>query len=148
MAAGAALSVSGCVHSAVRPCPASPRAEAEIQRAVHTFYDALRTDDADKFRKVTTERFYSFDGGDRFVGTELVDLVRSARAKGLQFNWSVGQLDTQRQCNVAWTAWENVGSVGMPPDIKPVRWLESAVLVHRGGQWKIDFFHSQRASAK
>jgi hypothetical protein len=32
--------------------------------------------------------------------------------------------------------------------VKPVRWLESAVLVRRTGQWKVDFFHSQRAAAK
>ena len=144
----AALALSGCAHGAAPKCPASPGAEAEIEQAVHAFYDALRADDAAAFRRVTTARFYSFDGGNRYDGTALVDLVRDARAKGTQLNWSVGPLDTQRRCDIAWTAWENVGSAGTPPDIKPVRWLESAVLVHQDGQWKIDFFHSHRAKGQ
>jgi len=95
---------------------------------------------------VTTSSFYSFDGGKRYLGTELVDVVRDAQARGVQLNWSVGALDTDRGCDVAWSAWENVGSAGVPPDVKSVRWLESAVLVRQDGGWKIDFFHSQRAA--
>lgn len=145
----AALALTGCAHTPAAPaCPSSPRAEAEIERAVHDFYDALRADDLPAFRRVTTDRFYSYDGGDRFDGSALLETVRAAHAKGVHLNWSVGPLDTQRRCDVAWTAWENVGSVGTPPDIKPVRWLESAVLVYRDGRWKIDFFHSHRAAAK
>ena len=142
------VALASCAHAASPTCPASPRAEAEIERAVHAFYDALRADDLVAFRRVTTVRFYSFDGGDRYDGTALAEFVRDAHAKGVQLTWSVGPLDTQRRCDVAWTAWKNVGSAGTPPDIKPVSWLESAVLVHQGGVWKIDFFHSHRATAK
>lgn len=143
-----APAVSGCTHAVAPACPSSPRAEAEIEQTVYAFYDALRVDDAAAFRRVTTTRFYSFDGGKRYDGTALVDLVRHAHAQGIQLKWSVRPLDTQRKCDVAWSAWDNVGSVGTPPDVKPVRWLESAVLVHQDGQWKIDFFHSHRATAK
>ena len=97
---------------------------------------------------MTTPRFYAFDGGDRYDGTALVDFVRTAHAKGVTLNWSIGRLDTQRRCDIAWSAWVNSGSVGTLPELKPVRWLESAVLVHRDGRWKIDFFHSHRATAK
>ena len=146
----AALSaaLAGCAHAASPTCPASPRAEAEIERTVHGFYQALRTDDIAAFRRVTTARFYSFDGGARYDGIALAELIRDARAAGRQFNWSVGPLDTQRRCSVAWTAWQNSGSAGPAREVKPVKWLESAVLVHDGGAWKIDFFHSHRATAK
>lgn len=107
-------------------------------------YDALRTGDIAAFRRVTTARFYSYDGGNRYDGVALAELVRDARAKGTQIIWSVGELDTQVACDVAWSQWENKGSVGRPPQFKPVRWLESAVFVREGGQWKIDFFHSHR----
>ena len=142
------MTVSGCAHAGAPACPTSPRAESEIEQAVQAFYAALRTDDAAAFRRVTTARFYAFDGGARYDGTALVDLVRDAHANGIQLNWSVGPLDTQRRCDVAWSAWINQGSAGTPPDVKPVRWLESAVLVHQDGQWKIDFFHAHRATAK
>lgn len=147
IAFAAALGVAGCAHAGRQTCDASPSAKAEIERTVQAFFDALGNEDTAKFKRLTTTAFYSFDGGKRFTGTELVDLVRDAHARGVQLNWSLGPLDTKMGCNVAWSAWENVGSAGVPPDVRPVRWLESAVLVRQDGLWKIDFFHSARAAA-
>lgn len=127
-------------------CSAPPEARAEIERTAHAFFDALREEDKAALQRLTTPSFYAFDAGRRFAGTELIDVVRDAHAKGVELNWSIGPLDTKLGCDVAWTAWENVGSVGVPPDVRPVRWLESAVLVREDGRWKIDFFHSQRAA--
>jgi hypothetical protein len=97
---------------------------------------------------VTTKGFYAFDVGARFPGSTLVEAVTGALAEGREIVWSLGPLDTQVRCDVAWAQWENVGSAGMPGEVKPVRWLESAVLVHEDGTWKLDFFHSQRAKAE
>lgn len=138
--------LAGCVHLKEPPCERSPEADASIARTVDAFFDALRREDKAAFRQLTTSTFYSFDVGKRYAGTELVDVVKDAHGRGVQLNWSVGELDTSVSCNVAWSAWENVGSAGIPPDVKPVRWLESAVLVREDGKWKIDFFHSQRAA--
>lgn len=119
----------------------------EVNRTVQAFFDALRKDDEAGFQNVITDSFESFDGGQRFRGTELADEVRDAHARGVELNWSVGQLDTKIRCDVAWSSWVNDGSAGTPPDVLPVRWLESAVLVREGGDWQIDFFHSHRAAA-
>lgn len=144
----AILMLAGCAHSPQRACVAPPRSEADIEHTVRAFFDALRSEDKAAFQRLTTSSFYSFDVGKRYAGTELVDVVSDAHARGVQLNWSVGRLDTKLGCDVAWSAWENVGSAGIPPDVKPVRWLESAVLVRQGGHWKVDFFHSQRAAAQ
>lgn len=144
----AACLLTGCAHPNPSACVASPRTQAEIESVVHAFFDALRNEDEAAFRRLTTTSFYSFDVGKRYVGIELVEVVKDAHARGVQLNWSVGPLDTKVGCNVAWSAWENAGSAGIPPDVKPVRWLESAVLVRRNGLWKVDFFHSQRAAAQ
>ena len=138
--------LAGCAHAPAANCPASPQAERDVERTVHAFYDALRTDDIAAFRSITTARFYSYDGGERFDGPALAEFVRDSHAKGDKLIWTVGPLDTQIRCDVAWTAWTNVGSAGTPPKIRSVRWLESAVLIHRDGAWKIDFFHSHRAA--
>ena len=148
MAFAAALMLSGCMHGGQSVCSGSPQAKGEIERTVHAFFDALRKEDKVAFQRLTTTSFYSFDVGKRFVGTELVDVVRDAHVRGVQLNWSIGPLDTNLRCDVAWSAWENVGGAGVPPDVRPVRWLESAVLVRQNGSWKIDFFHSQRAAEK
>jgi len=148
LALSAAIMVTGCTHGRQSNCPTSPQVSGEIEQTVHAFFDALRKEDKVAFQRLTTTSFYSFDGGERFPGTELVDVVRNAHARGVQLNWSIGSLDTKLRCDVAWSAWENVGSAGIPPDVRPVRWLESAVLVRQNGSWKIDFFHSQRAAEK
>lgn len=142
------LMLTGCAHSHQRACVASSRSEADIEHTVRAFFDALRNEDKAAFQQLTTSSFYSFDVGKRYAGTELVDVVRDAHARRVQLNWSVGPLDTKLGCDVAWSAWENVGSAGIPPDVKPVRWLESAVLVRQDGNWKVDFFHSQRAATQ
>lgn len=148
VAIAAIAMLSGCAHLDQPACAGSPRTNAEVERTVHEFFDALRTDDAAAFGRVTTSSFDSFDAGKRFSGGQLLAVVKDAHARGVQLQWSIGPLDTKFGCRVAWSSWENVGSAGIPPDVKPLSWLESAVLIREDGRWKIDFFHSQRASAK
>lgn len=148
IAFAAAFILTGCTHLNGPACAGSLQAEADIERTVHAFFDALRQEDAAAFQRLTTSSFYAFDVGKRYTGTELLDVVKDAHDRGVKLNWSVGPLDTDLGCDVAWSAWENVGSAGIPPDVKPVRWLESAVLVRQNGDWKVDFFHSQRAAAQ
>jgi hypothetical protein len=140
-----ALMLCGCAHADRTACAVSPAEVARIDSAIHSFFDALRKEDEDGFRRLTTPSFFSFDGGKRFVGSELFDVVRDAHAGGVQLNWSVGAIETHVGCNMAWAAWKNVGSAGVPPQLEPVTWLESAVLVRQDGYWKIDFLHSTRA---
>lgn len=128
-------------------CPSSDTAEAEVEQTIRDFFDTLRGEGELTFEDVTTPSMYSFDVGQRFEGRALADLITEALADGVEINWSLGPMDTTVACDVAWSQWENRGSVGIAPDVNPVNWLESAVLVHRDGRWKVDFFHSQRAQA-
>ena len=144
----AALLLAGCAHLERSACAAPGGSNAQIEGTIHAFFDALRRDDQTAFQHLTTSRFFAFDAGKRYSGIQLVNLVKDAHARRVELNWSVGPVDTRFACEVAWSTWENVGSAGTPPDVKPLRWLESAVLVREDGAWKIDFFHSQRAAAK
>lgn len=136
------------VHAGGPDCPDPVFARAEIERTIHAFFDGLRLADKGPLKQTITERFYAFDVGERFSGTTLGDSVRAALDRGVEINWNLGPMDTQVRCTVAWAQWENTGSVGTPTEVKPVRWLESAVLIHEDGRWKLDFFHSQRAKAE
>lgn len=129
-------------------CPSPETAEAEVEQTIRDFFDALRGEGELAFKDVTTADMYSFDVGQRFEGRELADLIIESLAEGVEINWSLGPMDTTVACDVAWSQWENTGSVGIPPDVSPVNWLESAVIVHEDGRWKVDFFHSQRAQTK
>ena len=129
-------------------CPDPATARADVEQTIRDFFDALRGESEASFESLTTQGMYSFDVGQRFEGRALADVIIEALGEGVEINWSLGPMDTQVRCDVAWSAWENTGSAGTPPDVNPVRWLESAVLVHQDGRWKIDFFHSQRARSE
>ena len=128
-------------------CPDPASAPTDVEATIRAFFDALRLADQAPFRRLTTQGFYAFDVGARFPDAALAVSVRGALDRGVEIIWNLGPMDMQVRCDVAWAQWENVGSVGMPGEAAPVRWLESAVLVHEGGGWKLDFFHSQRAKA-
>lgn len=129
-------------------CPEPETSRAEVEQTIRDFFVTLRGEGDIAFEDVTTSSMYSFDVGQRFEGRALADVIIEALAEGVEINWTLGPMDTEVRCDVAWSQWENTGSAGTPPNVNPVRWLESAVLVHQDGRWKIDFFHSQRARAQ
>lgn len=126
-------------------CPDPATARADVEQTIRDFFDALRTEDKAPIERITTKGFYAFDVGARFPGSTLADEIVEALGQGVEINWVLQPMDTKVRCDVAWSQWENIGSAGIPPDVNPVSWLESAVLVHEDGRWKLDFFHSQRA---
>ena len=141
----AALLVAPAAHANPSSCPDHTQARADVEQTIRDFFVALRGEGDVSFEDVTTSSMYSFDVGQRFEGRELADVIIEALGEGVEINWTLGPMDTEVRCNVAWSQWENTGSAGTPPEVRPVRWLESAVLVYEDGRWKIDFFHSQRA---
>jgi len=126
-------------------CPDPAVARVEVEQTIRDFFVALRGEGEVPFETLTTGSMYSYDVGERFEGRALADVIIEALGEGVEINWTLGPMDTKVRCDVAWSAWENTGSAGTPPDIRPAAWLESAVLVFEEGRWKIDFFHSQRA---
>lgn len=136
------------VHAETHHCPEPETSRAEVEQTIRDFFVTLRGEGDVAFEDVTTSSMYSFDVGQRFEGRALADVIIAALAEGVEINWTLGPMDTEVRCDVAWSQWENTGSAGTPPNVNPVRWLESAVLVHQDGRWKIDFFHSQRARAQ
>lgn len=142
------LLFSQSVSAQTVECPPADMAKAEVEQTIRDFFDALRGEGELAFEDVTTPGMYSFDVGQRFEGRALADLIIDALADGVEINWSLGPMDTEVACNVAWSQWKNTGSVGTQPEVAPVSWLESAVLVYEEGRWKVDFFHSQRAQAE
>ena len=141
----AALLMSPAAHANPSSCPEPTKARADVEQTIRDFFVALRGEGDVAFEDVATSSMYSFDVGQRFEGRELADVIIEALGEGVEINWTLGPMDTEVRCNVAWSQWENTGSAGTPPEVRPVRWLESAVLVYEDGRWKIDFFHSQRA---
>ena len=124
-----------------QPAVQSPDAVAEAMRDM---YAALAVDDAARLKTIFTDDFYSYDGGRRFNGAELTQLIIDAHKAGKSIVWNVIETDVHIQGDWAWIAYVNKGSVGDASGVKPVTWLESAVLRFEDGRWRIAFFHSTR----
>lgn len=116
-----------------------------VAETMRDMYAALSADDMARFKSVVTDDFRSFDGGRRFDGPGLVQLVVDAHKAGKKFVWTVTEPDVRIEGDMAWIAYINKGSVGDGATVTPVTWLESAMLRRDGGKWRIAFFHSSRA---
>jgi hypothetical protein len=143
-AATSLLVLAGSAQAASRPCGDTRADAAAVDRTIRSLFDALAHDDAAAVGRLTTASFYAFDAGKRFSAAQLSAAVRDAHAKGVKLSWSLGTIDAHVGCDMAWAAWENRGSAGIPPEVTPITWLESAMLKRTGTHWRIDFFHSSR----
>ena len=118
--------------------------EARVAEVMRTFYVAATNDDLVKFHSVVTSDFYSYDGGARFGGDELMELIKKAHASGKVFVWTVTKPEVRIHGDAAWITYVNEGSVKDASGTKNVTWLESAFLRKENQSWRIEFFHSTR----
>jgi hypothetical protein len=116
-----------------------------IVDAMRTMYIALGKDDSALFRSVTAPDFFTYDGGKRFTGDELLELIKSRHDAGVIYVWNITEPDVRVDGRTAWVTYVNRGSVTDEAGKKDVIWLESAVLRRDESAWRIHFFHSTRA---
>jgi Domain of unknown function (DUF4440) len=126
------------------PSPSLGSEEARVIEVMRTFYIAATNDDLEKFHSVVTRDFYSYDGGERFTGDKLMELIKAAHASGKVFVWNVTKPEVRIHGRVAWITYVNEGSVRDASGTKRVTWLESAFLRKENEIWRIEFFHSTR----
>ena len=138
----AALVLSGSAQAAPSCAPAGSAPAAEA--AVRAWFDAGRRDDLQAMGAVQAADFYAYDGGARFDGLKLGELVRDSHASGMVIEWNLHDMDVHVGCDQAWAAWVNTGAAGKAGAMRPVTWLESAVLTYRDGRWRMAFLHSDR----
>lgn len=142
----------GCAGAAqARPksrlvCHAASGGEAAlVAKAARDLFAAAQADDAAAFRAGITADFYAYDGGKRFDGMALFDLIKAAHAEGRRFEWTVQAPKVTVTCDIAMLVYVNHGAVGDAKAMQPMTWLESDFLRYEHGRWKIAFLHSTRA---
>jgi hypothetical protein len=125
-------------------CTTTAEDEARVVDTMRQLFVAAKTDDLDRFHKVTATEFYAFDGGKRFDGDGLMSLIKAAHAAGKRYEWKVTEPSVHLACNDAWITYTNRGSIQDETGTKDLMWLESAFLHKEAGGWKIRFLHSTR----
>ncbi len=141
-----ALSAQLALAQAAKPCTATEADKPAVAAVLRATYSAAGAEDLAAFDVLLAPGFYAFDGGRRFDGDSVMKLIIDLHAKGFKYEWSVPDPVVELDCNTAWVAYENKGSVTTPDGAKRDQaWLESAFLVKRDGRWLLRFFHSTRA---
>jgi ketosteroid isomerase-like protein len=118
--------------------------QVQIVDTVSTIFTAARTDDVAKFDSVIASDFYMYDGGARFNGDAVMNLIKAQHAAGKRYEWNVTEPDVHVSGNTAWIAYVNKGSITDASGTVNQNWLESAFLEKQAGNWKIVFMHSTR----
>jgi ketosteroid isomerase-like protein len=138
--------IGATVAAAEPQAPCASHSADAVAETMREMYAALSADDEARLKTIFTPDFYSFDAGKRFDGPALIGLIKDAHKAGKTFVWTVNEPDVRVQCDWAWIAYVNRGSVTDKSTSTPVTWLESAVLRFETGRWRIAFFHSSRAA--
>jgi len=141
LALGAALA-AGSAHAAPKCAP--PGAAKDVEAAVRGWFAAFARDDYAAGYALQAPGFYAYDGGERYKGAELGELLKTAKAAGARVEWNLHDMDVHVACDAAWAAWVNTGSSGKVGAMQPVTWLESMVLRYADGRWRVEFLHSDR----
>jgi ketosteroid isomerase-like protein len=128
---------------------AQPTTDQEkVVEALRLMYVAATNDDVDQFRAVTSPDFFTYDGGMRMSGDELMALIKDAHAAGKVYVWEVTEPEVHIDGQTAWVTYVNRGSLQDAAGKKDLTWLESAVLRKEDDIWRIKFFHSTRVPSK
>jgi len=125
-------------------CPASPADGTQVVEAVRTLFAAAAADDLGRFHSVVAADFYAFDGGKRFDGDALMNLIKALHAEGNTYVWTINEPEVHVSCSLAWVTYVNRGAVQNASGTQSRAWLESAVLQKESDRWRIRFFHSTR----
>jgi hypothetical protein len=136
--------LSAFASPATSACSSTPADRDQVVEVMRTMYAAATADDLAKFHTVATPDFYAFDGGTRYDGDALMNMIKTFHDKGIVFVWSVTQPHVESDCHLAWITFVNRGSMRDASGTKNLSWLESAVLQKQSGAWRIRFFHSTR----
>ena len=108
---------------------AQPAPEQEkVVEALRLMYVAATNDDLDQFRAVTSSDFFTYDGGMRMSGDELMALIKDAHDAGKVYVWEVTEPQVHIDGQTAWVTYVNRGSLQDAAGKKDLAWLESAVL--------------------
>ena len=117
---------------------------SQVAQTVSALFNALEAGNDAQFSSLIIADCYIFDGGTRFSGHALLEVLKAQHAAGNSYKWNVSEPDVHVIGDTAWVAYVNKGSITNSSGTKDQEWLESAFLEKQGARWKIAFMHSTR----
>jgi ketosteroid isomerase-like protein len=111
-----------------------------VEKVVHTFFDAVFTFNYQGIRDVCADDFILFESGQVMNVEDFINFITPFKGSTTTYNFEDVKINVEG--SVAWMRLRNKAEMTMGEQIINFDWLESAVLKKQEGKWKIAFYHS------
>ena len=119
-----------------------------VNRVVTRFFDGISALDVNLMKQYVTNDFLLLEGGDVWNMDTLAVYLNQLKTGSFSRTNYLDFIRTEVKGNTAWVAYKNAADINVKGQKRNVRWLESAVLLKDGKEWKIQLLHSIPIKAK
>ncbi|MBJ6109589.1 nuclear transport factor 2 family protein [Hymenobacter sp. BT523] len=122
--------------------------QSKVNQAVTKFFDGLAALDTKTMKQYITTDFLLLEDGAVWNIDTLVNKIKPLKATGYTRVNHLNFFRTDVKGNTAWVAYDNAAEMSAGERKRSRQWLESAVLVKEGKDWKIQLLHSTSSKPK
>lgn len=139
-----ALALAACGQGAPGDAASSAPegAEEEVEATVVAFFDAISGYDYDALRDHVTSDFELVEDTLVLDLQGFIEFIEPYEDRGATITYQLSDFNTEVRGTVGWTRYRNEGVLRSGEDEIRLEWLESAVLLRVGSEWRIDRLQS------
>ena len=116
--------------------------QAKVNQAVNKFFDGIAALDTKMMEQYTTKDFILLEDGAVWNMDTLTNKLSPLKTMSFSRTNHLDFIQTEIKGSTAWVAYNNTADMSVSGQTMNVQWLESAVLVKEGKDWKIKMLHS------
>jgi ketosteroid isomerase-like protein len=122
--------------------------QTKVNQAVIKFFNGIAALDAKMMRQYSTKDFLLLEDGAVWNMDTLTSKLDPLKAMSFSRTNHLDFIQTEIKGNTAWVAYNNTADMRVNGQKMNVQWLESAVLIKEGKDWKIQMLHSTSLKPK
>lgn len=123
-------------------CCYAQQEDKNIQATIIRFFDGISALNDKSIKAEVTTDFSLLENGKIWTVDSLLKAITPYQSMGLKRINSFVFITTEQHGKMAWVSYHNTADLSVKDRKMKVQWLESAVLVQDGQQWKIRLLHS------
>ena len=115
-----------------------------VNETIVKFFEGFSNRDINTIKKYSTHDFLLLEDAMNWNIDTIAKRFEQLKASGINFI-RVNSFDfirTEIKDNTAWVAYYNTANISRADKKVTIKWLESAVLVRQGKEWRIQMMHS------
>ena len=119
-----------------------------VNQTITKFFDAIAALDTKMMKEYTTKDFLLLEDGGVWNMDTLTNKLSPLKTISFSRTNHLDFIQTEVKGTTAWVAYNNTADMTVNGQKRNVRWLESAVLVKEGKEWKVQLLHSTTLKPK